>query len=97
MVFRQVDNLICTGLSHSADLRTVSKSALSDEETLQSLAFGLGPTEALIIGNLTGGFPLARQHRSAAEGVPGDRATRSFWDGEDSSEEDEEPPQAIAA
>ena len=96
VVFRQVDNLVCTGLSHSADLRTVSKSALSDEETLQSLATGLGPTEALIVGKLTGGFPLVVNIGPLPGEFPSTGQTRSFWDAQD-AEDDEEPPATIAA
>jgi len=59
VVFRQLDNLICTGLGHSADLRTIARSALSDDDTLQSLAVGLDPRDAMIVGRVTGGFPIA--------------------------------------
>ena len=68
MVFRQVDNLICTGLSHSADLRTVSKSALSDEETLQSLAFRLGPPE--VVYRATGFEPATARPPADGTWVP---------------------------
>lgn len=96
VVFRQVDNLVCTGLRHSADLRTVAKSALSDEETLQSLATGLGPTEALMVGKLTGGFPLLVSIGPLPGEFPSTGQTRSLWDAGDEADQDE-PPQAIAA
>jgi hypothetical protein len=96
VVFRQVDNLICTGLSHRADLRTVGKSALADEDTLESLAMGLGMTEALIIGRLTGGFPLVVNVAPLPKAFPSTGATRSFWDQAD-SEDEEEPPEKLAA
>jgi hypothetical protein len=79
VIFRQVDNLIVTGLSHSADLRTIAKCSLSDEETLQSLAVGLGPTEALLVGRLTGGFPLVVDIDDLPAGWPETGVTRSFW------------------
>ncbi len=91
VVFRQVDNLICTGLGHSADLRTVAKSALSDEDTLQSLAIGLRKTEALVVGRLTAGFPLVVEISALPEGFPATGFTRSFWD-RGHSGADEEPP-----
>ncbi len=81
VVFRQLDNLVCTGLGHSADLRTISRSALSDEETLQSLAVGLGQRDAMIVGRLTGGFPIVAQIGPLPAGYPSTGATRSFWDG----------------
>jgi DNA helicase HerA-like ATPase len=79
VVFRQLDNLVVTGLSHSADLRTIAKCSLSDEETLQSLAVGLRPTEALVIGRLTRGFPLVVDIDNLPAGWPPTGATRSFW------------------
>lgn len=80
VVFRQIDNLICTGLGHSGDLRTVSKSALSDEDTLQSLAVGLRTTEALIVGRLTAGFPLVVEINPLPDAFPATGVTRSYWD-----------------
>jgi DNA helicase HerA-like ATPase len=80
VVFRQIDNMICTGLGHSGDLRTVAKSALSDEETLQSLAVGLRMTEALIVGQSTAGFPLVVEIGALPEGFPATGFTRSYWD-----------------
>lgn len=80
VVFRQIDNLICTGLAHSADLRTIARCALSDEETLQSLAVGLGQTEAMVVGRTTGGFPLVADVDALPEGFPPTGVTRSFWD-----------------
>jgi hypothetical protein len=80
VVFRQVDNLICTGLGHSADLRIIAKSALSDDDTLQSLAFGLGQREAMIVGRTTGGFPIVVDVMDLPDGFPATGLTRSFWD-----------------
>jgi uncharacterized protein len=80
VVFRQIDNLFVTGLSHSADLRLISKSALSDEDTLESLAVGLGATQALFIGRVTDKYPLVVDVDSLPDGFPATGATRSFWD-----------------
>jgi uncharacterized protein DUF87 len=79
VVFRQVDNLIVTGLSHSADLRTIGKCSLSEEDTLQSLAVALGPTQALVVGRITANFPLVVEVLPLPEGFPATGATRSFW------------------
>lgn len=78
VVFRQIDNLICTGLGHSGDLRTVSRSALSDEDTLQSLAVGLRQNEALVVGRLTEGFPLIVDVNALPDGFPATGVTRSL-------------------
>lgn len=88
VVFRQIDNLFVTGLSHSADLRLISKSALADEESLQSLAVGLGATQALFIGRVTDKYPLVVQVDALPAGFPATGATRSFWDGLRSDDHD---------
>jgi len=81
VIFRQLDNLIVTGLSHSGDLRLVARCSLSDEDTLQSLAVSLAPTQAMIVGNLTGNFPLVVEVDDLPRGFPVSGQTRSFWDG----------------
>ena len=81
VVFRQLDNLVVTGLTHSADLRTIGKSALTDEETLQSLASGLDQTEALVVGRATNGFPVVVNVSQLPHTTPATGVTRSFWDG----------------
>lgn len=80
VIFRQLDNMIVTGLSHSADLRTIAKSSVSDEDTLQSLAMSLGPHQALVVGRLTGQFPLVVQIAPLPDNWPSTGRTRSFWD-----------------
>jgi len=80
VVFRQLDNLIVTGLSHSADLRLIARSALSDENTLQSLAMGLGARHAMVIGQLTDNYPVVVEVHPLPTGYPTTGATRSFWD-----------------
>src|SRR5204863_118587 len=79
VIFRQLDNLIVTGLTHSSDLRLIAKTALSDEETLESLAVGLGSTEAMVVGRLTGKFPMVLDVDPLPEGYPTTGATRTFW------------------
>lgn len=81
VIFRQLDNLIVTGLSHSADLRTIAKCSLSDEDTLKSLAVGLRPTEARVVGRITNQFPLVVEIDDLPPGWPATGVTRSFWDG----------------
>ena len=56
---------------------------------------GLGPKEALMIGNVTGGFPLLVDIGPLPDGFPSTGQTRSFWDNDQVDEE--EPPQALAA
>lgn len=71
----------------------MAKSALSDEETLQPLATELGPTEALIVGKLTGGFPLLVCIGPLPAEFPSTGQTRSSRDAGDV----EEPLQAVTA
>jgi Helicase HerA, central domain len=79
VIFRQLDNLIVTGLSHAADLRTIAKCSLSDEDTLQSIAVGLGASEALVVGRVTGNYPLVMTIDPLPSGFPPTGQTRSFW------------------
>lgn len=79
VVFRQVDNMIVTGLTHSTDLKTIAKSSLSDEDTLESLATGLGATQALIVGRITNNFPLVCEIDPLPATFPATGVTRSFW------------------
>lgn len=78
-IFRQLDNLIVTGLTHSSDLRTVGRCSLSDEDTLESLAVTLGQTQALIVGRITGNFPLVATINNLPGNFPTTGETRSFW------------------
>jgi hypothetical protein len=80
VIFRQLDNMIVTGLAHSADLRTIAKSAVSDEDTLKSLAMSLGARHALVVGRLTGNFPLVIEIDPLPDDFPETGVTRSFWD-----------------
>jgi len=74
----------------------VAKSALSNEETLQPLASELGPTEALIVGKLTGGFPLLVCIGPLPAEFPSTGQTRSSRDAGDAGDA-EEPLQAVTA
>jgi hypothetical protein len=80
VVFRQLDNLIVTGLSHASDLRVIAKCSLSDDDTLQALAGSLGATEALVVGKLTSGFPLVVTVDPLPADFPATGRTRSYWD-----------------
>jgi hypothetical protein len=41
---------------------------------------GLGKRDAMIVGRLTGGFPIVVQALPLPDGYPTTGATRSFWD-----------------
>lgn len=79
VVIRQLDNLVVTGLSHASDRRLIAKSALSDDDTLQALAVGLGRTEALVVGRATRGYPLVVNIDPLPDTWPTTGATRSVW------------------
>jgi hypothetical protein len=46
---------------------------------LESLAVGLKPTEAMVVGRLTNNFPLVVEIDALPAGYPATGATRSFW------------------
>jgi hypothetical protein len=73
VVFRQLDNIVVTGLSHTADLRTIGKSAVSDEDTLRSLAMSLPPPARPDRRSRDQRLPADRRDRPAARRLPGDR------------------------
>ena len=58
VVLRQVDNLFLLYLPHDADVRHVSKSAITDEETVSAFAQRMKVYHALVIGEVTGGYPI---------------------------------------
>ncbi len=58
VVLRQVDNLFLLYLPHDADVRHVSKSAITDEETVSAFAQRMKEHHALVIGEVTGGYPI---------------------------------------
>jgi DNA helicase HerA-like ATPase len=58
VVLRQVDNLFLLYLPHDADVRHVSKSAITDEETVSAFAQRMKVYHALAIGEATGGYPI---------------------------------------
>ena len=58
VVLRQVDNLFLLYLPHEADVRHVSKSAITDEETVSAFAQRMKVHHALAIGGTTGGYPV---------------------------------------
>jgi DNA helicase HerA-like ATPase len=79
VVFRQLDNLVVTGITHSSDLRTIAKSALTDEDTLTALASSLDQTEALVVGRLTNQSPAVFDVRALPATFAPTGVTRSFW------------------
>lgn len=58
VVLRQVDNLFLLYLPHDADVRHVSKSAITDEETVSAFAQRMKAHHAMVIGEATGGYPI---------------------------------------
>jgi hypothetical protein len=57
-VLRQVDNLFLLYLPHSDDVRHVSKSATTDEETVSSFAQRIERHHALVVGTASGYYPI---------------------------------------
>jgi DNA helicase HerA-like ATPase len=58
VVLRQVDNLFLLYLPHEADVRHVSKSAITDEETVSAFAQRMKDRHAMVIGGATRGYPV---------------------------------------
>lgn len=75
-----VDNLFMLNLASHADVKAVAKSVLTDEATLESFAVALPPHHALIVGTVTGRFPLIVKVGALPEGTPATGVTQSFWD-----------------
>lgn len=57
-VLRQVDNLFLLYLPHKDDVRHVSKSATTDEETVSAFAQRIEKHHAMVIGQATGNYPI---------------------------------------
>lgn len=79
-VFRQLDNLFLLALTHKDDIRSVSNSSFTDQETIQSFATRMPAHNALIVGNITDRYPLVVKVEPLPEGVPTSGETRSTWD-----------------
>ncbi|MBI2305518.1 MAG: DUF87 domain-containing protein [Chloroflexi bacterium] len=58
VVLRQVDNLFLLYLPHDADVRHVSKSAITDPETVAAFAQRMKRYHAMMIGEASGGYPI---------------------------------------
>lgn len=78
-VFRQLDNLFLLALTHRDDIRNVSKNSFTDEDTIQSFATRMPVHHALIVGSVTGRYPLVVKVDPLPEGVPPTGETRSTW------------------
>ncbi len=77
-VLRQADNLFLLYLPFEDDVRHVSKSAITDYETIASFAKRLRRFHALVIGNVTNRYPLiVRVDRLAGVNTAGE--TRFFF------------------
>ncbi|MDX2159893.1 MAG: DUF87 domain-containing protein [bacterium] len=79
-VFRQLDNLFLLSLTHNDDIKNVSNSSFTDEETIRSFATRMPRHHALIIGNITRRYPLVVKVSPLPEHVPASGQTRSTWD-----------------
>lgn len=79
-VFRQLDNLFLLGLTHTDDIRNVSQSSFTDEETIRSFATRMPQHHALIIGNVTSRYPLIVRVNPLPDNVPASGQTRSTWE-----------------
>jgi hypothetical protein len=78
-VFRQLDNLVLLGLTHQADIRAVSKSSFTDEETIDSLATRMPRHHALVVGAITDNYPMVVEICPLPASVPTTGQTRSTW------------------
>lgn len=77
-ILRQVDNLFVLRLPFEDDVRHLGKCALLDEETLQAFVKRLKDYHALVIGNVTRGYPLIARIKSV-KGVRTAGETRYFF------------------
>jgi hypothetical protein len=67
-VLRQVDNLFLLYLPHKDDVRHVSKSATTDEETVSAFAQRIERHHAMVVGAATSDYPIVF-HVATPEGV----------------------------
>lgn len=58
VVLRQVDNLFLLYLPHDADVQHVSRSAVTDKETVSAFAQRMKLHHTMVIGTATGGYPI---------------------------------------
>lgn len=79
-VFRQLDNLFLLSLTHNDDIKNVSNSSFTDEETIRSFATRMPRHHALIIGNITRRYPLVVRIDPLPADIPASGQTRSTWD-----------------
>lgn len=80
MVLRAADNIVTLGLSHADDIKALSRTTLLDQESLESLASRIPTHHALLVGNLTGGYPVLAVVDDLPADVPRSGETRSTWD-----------------
>lgn len=79
-VLRACDNLILLGLTNAEDIRALARTTSLDAESLESLAVRVPAHHALLVGNLTGGYPVLAAVDDLPAGVPRSGVTRSVWD-----------------
>ncbi|PMB09052.1 hypothetical protein CEN49_07810 [Fischerella thermalis CCMEE 5273] len=81
MIFRQLDNLFLLHLTHKSDIRHVSKSSFTDEETVENIATRMPHQHLMIIGSITNNYPLVVKGSALPDGTPETGVTRSLWEG----------------
>lgn len=81
MVYRQLDNLFLLKLTHSSDIKHVSKSSFTDEETVKNMATRMPDHHMLVVGNITNNYPLVVKGSPLPDGTPATGVTRPLWKG----------------
>jgi uncharacterized protein len=82
LIFRQLDNLFLLHLTHSSDIKNVSKSSFTDEDTVKNIATRMPLHHLMIIGNITNNYPLVVKGTDLPENAPKTTgATRNVWKG----------------
>lgn len=79
-VMSLADNLFLLNLGSHPDVRAISKSVLTDSETLEHFAITLPPHYALVTGAVTGRLPLVVHIAPLPSDIPASGVTQSFWD-----------------
>ncbi|MBS2773168.1 DUF87 domain-containing protein [Anoxybacillus rupiensis] len=81
MIFRQLDNLFLLRLTHKNDIKHVSLSSFTDEETVKSITTRMPDRHLMVIGNITNNYPLVVQGNDLPDGTPATGVTRPLWEG----------------
>ncbi len=79
-VLRACDNLILLGLTNAEDIKALARTTGLDGDSLESMAVRVPAHHALLVGNVTGGFPILTAVDDLPADVPRSGITRSVWD-----------------